>query len=392
MDIDLLFKLLLATVVLCGAVIKTWQLWRDPDDLPLRALAPGLICLTIATTIGIRVWRDPLDEATGGLVTVLVNYSIMGAACSLVLFFLWSVHGHHATPAIRREFGILSIAMAVVLFAWLSGDAYERMHPVSSETSGRWNTTLFICAVLVYLLYCWVVGFAHAYRYWRMTTRTRTRSALVLVGAGMALMTVFSISGIVKAGLRFELGPRDPLVRALGETYTTSKGLGQALIVGGLCLAGLLAKLEGLPTWRRQLDAQRRLFPLWQRACDTFPAFALSHRPVLPWLNVRRNYYRSIIEIRDALVELGPYYPREPAAGGDGAARGGATATVTLTSSAQLVAAGFRAYASGATPHDGPHPRPGPTDTSAALEDDAAWLVALSDELARQGFYREPLR
>lgn len=385
MDLDLVFDLVIGTIVLGAAVLKSSQLWRDPDDRPLWALTGGLWCMAIATTVGISTWRNDLDELTAGLVTVVVNLSIMGAATALVLFFVWSVNAANAARATRWLLVSFGVATALVLLGWVAGDAYERLNMVGESTAGRWNTTLFAAVVLGYTLFCWIIGLIYAARYWHRAARARTRVALSLVAAGMAGMTVFSFAGVVRALMRLGLRPDSPLDEALGDAYILGKGFGQTLIVFGLCVAGLLAAFERLALRRRQRAAARVLAPLRARVEQQFPDIML-HR----WLQTTEpsTFYRSVIEIRDALVELGPYYPRD--AETPAAPTGPEVATagrMTLAQTADMVAAGFHAHARDATPQPPPHPHVGPPTAEVSLTEDARWLVELADELGRQGFY-----
>lgn len=378
MDVDLVSDLFIAAIVVAAAVLKTWQLCQDPADRPLRAITVGLWGMAIALTLGLSELRDGLDDRTSGFVTVVVNWAMMTAATALVLFFVWSARPANAARVARRIMVAFAVAVAVMGLAWASGDAFERLHMVGKAAAGRWNTTLFVATVLGYTQLCWWAGFVYAARYWGRAARFRTRLSLAFVTAGMAGMTVYSLGGLIRALMRIWLPPDTPFEEFLSSAYIVGKGAGQTLIVIGMCVAGLLAAIEQVQVRRRQQAAADALAPLRNKVEEQFPDVVL-HRQ--RQTGVKGSYYRSVIEIRDALVELGPYYPRAATA----------PTETSVAAAARIVADGFRAHKRGDIPQPGPHPQVGP-DTDTSLAGDTAWLVGLADELDRQGFYEDASR
>ena len=98
-------------------------------------------------------------------------------------------------------------------------------------------------------------------------------------------------------------------------TTVVNKGipLGTFLFVLGVCLAGAAARIEQARVWLRHRRALRELRPLWMVLHDIFPQDRLvpEHEQsrvdrFLP-RRVHQQFWRTVVEIRDGLVQLSPH-------------------------------------------------------------------------------------
>lgn len=133
------------------AVMVTWiaaremiQLARHPRDLPLRLMAPGLVCLAFAASIGIPEIRQSLDDALGGVFTLAVNLCLMTMAYCYAGFFVVAnkdIPEFTRRATMRRELVPLGLTSLFILIIWWISPPDIRAHPVSATTAARWQTS-----------------------------------------------------------------------------------------------------------------------------------------------------------------------------------------------------------------------------------------------------------
>jgi hypothetical protein len=72
--------------------------------------------------------------------------------------------------------------------------------------------------------------------------------------------------------------------------------------------------LVSVPLWRAHRRYYRELEPLWTAVDQAFPQLVLGRVPAVSWRgrlgwdSSHYRFYRRVVEIRDGLVLLGPYF------------------------------------------------------------------------------------
>jgi hypothetical protein len=101
--------------------------------------------------------------------------------------------------------------------------------------------------------------------------------------------------------------------------YLTGVGVGALAFVVGVSYAAVVGMLISVPLWRTHRRHYRQLEPLWAAMRRAFPQLVLGRVPAtswrgrLGWDSTHYRFYRRVVEIRDGLVLLGPYYDATPA-------------------------------------------------------------------------------
>src|SRR5207244_8115010 len=98
-----------------GVLDKVVQLWRAPEDLPLRALAACVVSATVTFTVNLPPLKPLVDLA--GVGSLVVNFGTMAAAYFLLAFFTYSVRGPAARRAVRLQAVPLAAGIAVAFAA-----------------------------------------------------------------------------------------------------------------------------------------------------------------------------------------------------------------------------------------------------------------------------------
>jgi hypothetical protein len=355
-----MLALVLVTIALwIGALDKLYQLFLAPDDLPLRAVAGCLACLAIVPVLNLPPVVALIDAAGGGLARLLVNLMTMSASYWLLAFFQYSVRA-------SRRFQTLAYvgALALVLGAWLAAPASVRLQPAALSSGGDWHSTVFVVVAVGYMGYALSLAMRWSVIYARVARRVELRRGLRAMAVGLAFLIAGCVCKCVVAllqafaGIAWEVG---------NLVYVSCVLVGSVLLVVGVMYPAVTGMLAAVPVWRWHRAAYREMEPLWQALHEAFPDLALRSE-TLPWwrdpLRIRRthrDYYRRAVEIRDGLVQLGPYYP------------------ATEADDADAVKAALLAKAAGAPA--GP-PRPAPMAAGDDLDSDVRWLVRLSNSLA----------
>lgn len=354
-----MLALVLVTIALwIGALDKLYQLVLAPDDLPLRAVAGCLACLALVPVLNFPPVVTAIDAAGGGLARLLVNLLTMAASYWLLAFFQYSVRA-------SRRYQTLAFAgaLALVVGVWLAAPAPVRLQPAALSSGTDWHSTVFVLAAVGYMAYALGLALRWAVRYGRVARRVELRRGLRVLAVGLAFLIagccVKCVVALLQAfaGLAWDAG---------NLAYVGCVLVGSVGLVIGVMYPAVTGMLAAVPVWRWHREAYRELEPLWRALHEAFPDLALRSE-TLPWwrdpLRIRRthrDYYRRAVEIRDGLVQLGPYFP------------------TTDTADAGAVKAALAAKAAG-RPAGPPHPAPvaGGDD----LDSDVRWLVRLSRAL-----------
>jgi hypothetical protein len=354
-----MLALVLVTIALwIGAVDKLYQLVLAPDDRPLRAVAGCLVCLAVVPVLNFPPVVGAIDSLAGGLARLLVNLMTMAASYWMLAFFHYSVR-------VSRRFQTLAFvgALALVVGVWLAAPAPVRLQPAALSSGSDWHATVFVVAAVGYMAYALGLALRWAARYSRLARRVQLRRGLRFIAVGLALLIAGCVSKCLVALLQAFAG----LVWEAGNlAYVGFVLVGSVGLVIGVMYPAVTGMLAAVPVWRWHRQACREMEPLWRALHEAFPDLALrSETP--PWwrdpLRIRRThreYYRRAVEIRDGLLQLGPYFPADAV-------------------DAAAVRAALTAKAAGA-PARSSHPTP--VTGGDNLDSDVRWLVRLSRSLA----------
>lgn len=353
-----------AVALWVGAAIKLFQLQRAPEELPLRALTGALVSLAVAWTSEMDRF---LDQVFGGLAKLAVNLGGMGMAFCVSLFFVYSVHGAGSARARRlttAQVVPLAFAVMTMLTAWAFAPASERVDLLAADSTAHVQAAVFAVAVVAYLGYALGVALFWCQRYARRAQRVTLRRGLRLLVVALACFEVVCAVALLKR-VAVLFGPDSPVLQLIRVVNSVGLIVGAVAFILALTYPTVTGARAAAPVWRRHWRDYRALRPLWQEMAHAFPDLALGRTRCdpRPW-GVHRRRYRRAIEIRDGLVQLGPYYPRSDIEGAD------------MAEHAERVVRALRAKAAGADQAEPPHPIPmigGP-----GLDSDVEWLVRLS--------------
>lgn len=311
-----------APVLMAAVVVTLWvavmnksiQLSRAPDDYPLRAVTACIACVAGMFTLALPPVSGLLDRVAAGLHSLTINLGTMTAAYFLLVFFTYTMRGRAARRRVRAEALLLLVAMAVVTTTWSTAPLAIQTSPASTAVADHPHATVFVLAVLGYM------GYAHSQTLWwcagfiRATRDARLRRGLVLicVALGTFLAAELTKSALAVAQLVDVLPPQ--AVHPINSTYVAMVGLGTLTFVVGVSYSAFTGMLAAAAVWRAHRRQYRELRPLWLALHEAFPDLALSRRGARPWYELfglhgtHRRFYRRVIEIRDGLVRLAPYY------------------------------------------------------------------------------------
>lgn len=356
-------KLTVITILWVIVAAKLVQLWRAPDDRPLRAATGGLISAATAFTLGRNVFEKPLDALVIGLDRLLINISGAAVFFGLLGFFVHSIYGEFGRDKMRRHLGVFGVLLAIGLTAWSLMPTEQRENPASPTTTGHIGPTIFLLCISASWIYALVPSLRYTVRAARSASRGFLRRGLWILATAECIL-------LFKAGLQLALvltawvAPPDAAVWTVERKgYLLTMMLGPPALALGLALPVVASMVSALPQrWRHSRQA-RKLRPLHRLIREQFPDLVLRTR-MSGW-SVHARRYRRAVEIRDGLTRLGPYYPRDVTPDGDDVQR---VAEFTR----QAVASKTR----GDEPQGPPHPNPG-IDVQ-DLDDEVAWLIRLA--------------
>lgn len=355
------------------AVWELGRLARRPADRPLRVLAPGLVALAFAATVGIRTpLLDPVEDFFGRCWPYVINGAWSVMAYAFAAYFLlanpWTSRARRTRKALV-ELGVLVAALAaMVLVRELAPETWQR--PMSVEQRRSLPNVVWYLVVDGYALTAWFVGVRRARTVHRHVRNSWARVSLwaVIVGsAGMAL-GVNAVS-LIKQAIR-AVEP-DAELGALSAVYSTGQLGGQLVLASGLALVPLataVAALRARGEHRLRERYARRLRPLWQVLTAEFPHVAVEHTS-------SRAFDRYTAEITDGLAELARDCPNPTAD-----MRG-------YDAAASVVAAGLQHRAArlagdGVAEPAPPYPRIEPDFDS--WRERARWMIALGERVQQR--------
>ena len=312
----------MAPVVLAGLVVALWigvlnkivQLWRAPEDLPLRALAACVVSATLTFTVNLPPLRPLLDQAGGGVRSLVINFGTMAAAYFLLAFFTYSVRGAAARHTVRLQAVPLAVGILIALAAWALAPAAVRAAPTDTANGAYPHATVFVVAVLGSMAYAHSQSLRWSIAYARAAGTVRLRRGLLIISVAVSAFLIAdatkSLLALLQAATRLSDGP----VGVFTIVYLTGVSVGTLAFVIGVSYAAVTGMLISVPLWRAHRRYYRQLTPLWTAMNQAFPHLVLGRVPATSWRarlglgSTHYRFYRRVVEIRDGLVQLAPYY------------------------------------------------------------------------------------
>jgi hypothetical protein len=306
----------IAVALWIGVLNKVVQLWRAPEDLPLRALAACVVSATLTFTASLPPLRLLLDQAGAGVRSLAINFGTMAAAYFLLVFFTYSVHGPAARLTVRLQAIPLAAGILVAFVAWSLAPPAVRAAPGDTNNRASLHATVFVVAVLGYMAYAHSQSLRWSIAYVRAAGTARLRRGLVVISVAVCAFLVADTTGSLLAVLQAASYLPDGAVRVFDGVYLTGVGVGALAFVVGVSYAAVNGMLTAMPLWRSHRRYYRQLTPLWMAVNHAFPQLVLGRVPATSWRerlgvgSTHRRFYRRVVEIRDGLVQLAPYYDR----------------------------------------------------------------------------------
>ncbi|MGH3548710.1 MAG: MAB_1171c family putative transporter [Pseudonocardiaceae bacterium] len=354
----------------CGAANRAWHLWRDPGDLPLAALTAGLIAFAVGWTVGLPTpIRYTIDGLVYGLPKLVTDVMVMVTTLSLLAFFAYGVRRDDAVGYVRRQALVLASAVSMVAAAWALAPPMVRFAPNALTTIHDGHAFFIEFVSGFYNCYAFAVSLVWSLRYAR-DAHGALRRGLHILTVGLVGFLILDGTGLVIRVVGWWAPLGAPVLGYLLKVYLGGLIVGTLGFLAGLSYPALAATCVAIPVWWRRWATYRALAPLWTELNHAFPTLELSRNSgwrdgLRPW-RVRRRVYRRVIEIRDGLVWLGPYYSPIDARNESAAA------------AAARVATALRAKVAGHAAVTASPPYPIPAPPLLSFEEDAAWLVGLS--------------
>ncbi|PRW63676.1 MAB_1171c family putative transporter [Actinopolyspora mortivallis] len=282
-------------VLSCGRLLR---LRRTPGDPALLGLNASLLLFLLIEPAPWGTHTTLVHALAGGssATAVAATHGVrVAAVASLLLFFHYSAHPLH--EAHRRARGELLGAAVVVLVLVL----LTALPSTSAEAGGAPGFHLIsggYTAVMTLRAGSWSARYAREVAY-RMRPGPR-------VGAFGLWLYGLAVCG--EAGTEF-VGSTSRIPDTVDSTVQTALHTGRALFLLGLLYPVWLARVDAVRLWARHWRQYRLLTPLWTRLHEVLPP-AVGHRERrwqrwVPW-RVHRRHWRRTVEIRDALLRLGP--------------------------------------------------------------------------------------
>jgi hypothetical protein len=309
----------IAVALWAGVLDKVVQLWRAPEDLPLRALAACVVSATLTFTANLPPLRPLLDLAGPGVRTLVINFGTMAAAYFLLVFFVYSVRGPAGRRAVRWQAVPLATGILAAFAAWALAPSAVRTHPADTANGASLPAAVFVVAVLGYMAYAHSQSLRWSIAYLRAVGTVRLRVSLAVISLAVCAFLVADTSRSVLAVLQAATGLTGGAVSTLSAVYLAGVGVGALSFVIGVSFVAVNGMLRALPLRREHRRRHRQLEPLWTAMDHAFPHLILGRVPATSWRGrlgpggVHYRFYRRVVEVRDGLVQLSPYLDAPPA-------------------------------------------------------------------------------
>lgn len=382
-------------VVLC-AVSRMIHVRRAPDDLALRAITRCTAGIALALVLFHPSVYSWLLTRTGGFNVLIACVTCMVAAFWLLRFFHLSAAGPEEDRSQTLAVSCLLLFASAATVVWRSSPGALRAAPAEWLNRSEGGASVFVLVVSGYIGGVAAMALRWSLVYSVVAIRRNLRMALRILSVAMvaelcacafkvlAVLTQLLFPGALA---RSAFGLDAGVLGVVNQVWYVTTLFGVWTLVGGVTHPVTVELVGRVAAVFARRSVYRELGPLWEALHDAFPELALPPASewwwnrsscIRPWR--ARAYYRRVIEIRDGLVRLTPYYALgvERAAREAGAAEGVEGRELDIRAGAAVVAAALERRA-GDRPADErcAVPDGGGDD----LDSDARWLVSLSRAL-----------
>lgn len=296
---------LVALVVFATALCwRLDQIRRRGGGLQAVAMTCSVTALTLAFVVANGPVSQTLDDwmFVGAARFCLYGLMALGVAALIIVFFYPG-----STVTRERRAGVEAIPLVAALIGLRVSLEFiptdMRTASMSQWTLTSWGYALFYLIACLYLAYGLLACLRSIGRY-LVLAQGYLRTALIVLLVGLGFLALASVMQIF-----YVLGNATGLVN-LPWMLTASRWLAVLGLVGfliGISFPMARAKWHGLSAARRRRRAAAELLPLWTLVTDAVPQVVL---PVTGRLTPTALLHRRVVEIRDAITQLGPFLPR----------------------------------------------------------------------------------
>ncbi|MGC4933126.1 MAB_1171c family putative transporter [Gordonia sp. DT30] len=288
------------TAALCWRID---QIRRHGGGLQALAMTVAVAALTLAFVVSNNSASHTIDDWIVAGASRLCFYGLLalGVASLIVVFFYPG-----AKVSRERRAGVEAVPLVAALVGLQVSLTFVptnmREASLSHWTLTNWGYALFYLIACGYLAYGFSACVRSVRRYLALSGGY-LRTALTILIAGLALLAVGAVIQIL-----YVLGNATGVADA-GWLLATSRWVEALGVVGfliGISFPMVHAKWHGLTARRRRRRHAQELLPLWELVTGAVPEVVL---PDTGRISPTALLHRRVIEIRDAITQLGPFLP-----------------------------------------------------------------------------------
>jgi uncharacterized protein DUF6545 len=298
--------------------VLVFLLIRAPGNVPLRAVTLTVASFMLTVVFSPAATKGATILGFEPLMARLIQHlGMLIGGYSLIVFYLFSAlerdraRGQAMRQAIPLAVTAVVEVAAIVLMPADRHDA-AAMLAFAGPGGARPEPTVAV----FYLTPNLYMGCAFATAVWwtRQYARgaeSRLRRGLILASMGLAALAVGEAVFVMATTAQW-VGLTVPRWVYPVGLWTILPGT--AIFMIGFAYPAVSMRLAALRVWWQHHRTYHHLGPLWTALHHQFPEDTLNHVPTGRWRDklslrgVHRRYYRRVIECRDGLVRISPYF------------------------------------------------------------------------------------
>jgi uncharacterized integral membrane protein len=288
------------------------DLWRNRSASDLYVLLSVLLLGATTFTMAVLMFNDSLDHLVGipNLAALLTHVlSLTWNAATLSLMARWSQRPRRAQSIASRWMLMCGLAAFALVLLFIIDQTGERSDHYIVRNSSRPLGAVYLLIFVAALATAKVATIRICLPAARLAKDLWLRRGLRTVVAGSVSFLLFCFGrafDVVAVPLGFDL-------RAWEMLPMLSTVVGAGLLAVGLTMPSWGPKLSAALTWMKDYLDYQRLRPLWYALYCTNPVIALDppNSKMMDWIaprDLEYRLYRRVIEIRDGILRLCPYY------------------------------------------------------------------------------------
>ncbi|MEV3853131.1 MAB_1171c family putative transporter [Streptomyces sp. NPDC050095] len=305
----------MTTLFLIGLIVavgwKLSQVAKAPHDKPLRSVTLCLISAALSYPLAMPGGASGFDTVAGhGAAKLAQNVLLLAAVYFLMCFYLYSAADEQVGRRRARREGIL-VAVVAVTITVAATTVPHKVFAGSFATTDMSvpQVAVFYLVAGLYLMYALATAAFWTRRFARKSPKPHS-TGLWVAGAGMFAMALACAMRAVIVTVRSQDGT---VPASLMSAVALLLVVAILLFVFGITYPGVRTRLASYRLWFQHRRAHRRLEPLWTLMAEAFPHSVLpadssSRRAQWRDRGVHRRYHRRLVECRDGLVQISPYF------------------------------------------------------------------------------------